>query len=308
MGFAPAEPYQHAGAFLRWIENGCHAGMQYMAREPQRRYDIRAWEPWTASVIVVAVDYGRATPSVPDTAGRIARYAMGRDYHRWMKKRLIRFGRRLPDLVGAPVRWRPFVDTAPVLERELAMRAGLGWIGKNTMLISPKLGSYLFLGGIVVDIHLPPDTAATHHCGTCTRCMDACPTQAIVAPFVVDARRCIAYHTIESREPIPPEISRAMGNRVFGCDICQEVCPMNRPRDPADPRRSCAANLPDIDERPSMHLPLAELVDISETDFRSVFGGTPVVRAGRDGLRRSARAAMSGQRETDSELLPPQQR
>lgn len=292
VGFAPAEPSAYAAEFDAWLAAGYHAGMSYMARRAECRANIAKWYPAVRAVIMVAVNYYVPIVVRPGCV-RIARYALGRDYHRWLKRRVILLGRALPGLANAPVQWRPFVDAAPILERELAERAGLGWIGKNAMLINPRIGSYLLLGGLAIDMAVPPDPPMRAHCGTCTRCMDACPTGAIVRPHVVDARRCIAYHTIESRAPIPGSVAVAMGDRLFGCDICQEVCPMNRePGHGAHPnlrpsRESTCQPRPKI-----LNLRAHELVNMEDEDIRDLFAGTPVLRATPAGIRRSAAAVL----------------
>lgn len=289
-GFAPAEPPACAQAYADWLQKGFHSGMTYMAREPEVRLDIRRWAQGAQSVLVVAKNY-YVPVKFPVGTLIIARYALGEDYHLWMKKRLISLGRRISELLEHQVHWRTFLDTAPVLERAYAMGAGIGWIGKNAMLIHPRLGSYLFLGGIVLDLPLPPDPVMQDHCGRCRRCLDACPTGAIVAPRVVDARLCLAYHTIETRTPIPPDIRKALGRRFFGCDICQEVCPMNR-----EPEVSRHPNLVPTQEarcQPRsilLGLTAERILSMSDAELLRLCRRSALRRAGFVGLRRTAYA------------------
>ena len=221
-------------AHLRdWLAQGLYGSMHWMARHGDKRSRPSALIPGTLRVISVGLDYGRNDEQEAWTTladGRrayVARYALGRDYHKLMRQRLQTLADRIQDEIG-PFGHRVFVDSAPVLERALARNAGLGWIGKHTCLIDHNGGSWFFLGEIYVDLPLPIDTPASAHCGTCTRCIDVCPTQAIVAPYQLDARRCISYLTIEHEGPIDEALRPAMGNRIFGCDDCQLVCPWNK--------------------------------------------------------------------------------
>ncbi len=214
-----------------WLEAGFQGEMEYMARHGTKRSRPAELEPGTVSVISARMDYlpeGAAAEGVLATSqlGYISRYALGRDYHKLLRKRLQRLAERIAEEVG-PFGHRVFVDSAPVLEKALAEKAGLGWIGKHSNLLGRK-GSWFFLGEIYVDLALPTDTAVGNHCGRCTACMDLCPTQAIVAPYQVDARRCISYLTIELRGAIPVELRPSLGNRIYGCDDCQLACPWNR--------------------------------------------------------------------------------
>jgi epoxyqueuosine reductase len=242
VGIAPVRASDHAAFYRAWLEAGRHGTMDYLARPDavQRRADPAAAWPGLRSAVVVALNYyPGAEPAAAAGAGSgiIARYARGRDYHRVMKKKLLRLLAWLEAEVGRELPLaRAYVDTGPVLERELAQRAGLGWFGRNTMLIHPRRGSYFFLGSLLLDIELAPDAPfAADHCGTCAACVSACPTGALLgrdatgAP-AMDATRCISYLTIEHRGPIPRELRPLLGNRVFGCDICQEVCPWNSPK------------------------------------------------------------------------------
>ena len=217
-----------------WLANGYHGEMQYMARHGRKRSRPALLVPGTLSVISVALNYlPSAAATMPDVLadGRrayIARYALGRDYHKVLRGRLRRLAAQVAAIVG-PFGHRVFTDSAPVLERALARNAGLGWIGKHTNLLHRTHGSWFFLGEIYTDLALPPDPPQVeNYCGTCTRCIEVCPTRAIIAPYVLDARRCISYLTIESKQPIPLELRPLIGNRVFGCDDCQIFCPWNR--------------------------------------------------------------------------------
>ncbi len=215
-----------------WLARGLHGSMDWMARHGDKRARPGELIPGTLRVISVGMDYGRDPAQAWDTLEQgerayVARYALGRDYHKLMRNRLQALADRIAALVGA-FGHRVFVDSAPVLERALARNAGLGWIGKHTCLIDRDGGSWFFLGEIYVDLPLPVDAPATEHCGTCRRCIDICPTQAIVAPYRLDARRCIAYLTIEHEGAIDEALRPLIGNRIFGCDDCQLVCPWNK--------------------------------------------------------------------------------
>ena len=237
VGIASPEPSAHLPFYERWLSKGRHGEMAYLARPDAlaRRADLRRTLAEVRSVVVVGMDYlaDREEGQHPPDVGVIARYARGRDYHRVLEGKLRALLEHIARRAAAAVTGRAYVDTGPLLERELAQRAGLGWFGKNTMLINPRRGSWFFLGALLVDVELEPDRPfADDHCGSCTRCLEACPTGALLgrdragAP-VMDARRCISYLTIEQRGTIPVELRAAIGNRVYGCDICQEVCPFN---------------------------------------------------------------------------------
>jgi len=230
VGFAPADPSRFRDYFRRWLDEGRHGEMEYLAKRFEVRVDPRAYLPGARSAICLAINYYTDLQPVPDEQrsgqGRVARYALGEDYHVHLKDRLY----ELADWIrqAAPeAQTRASVDTAPVLERELAARAGIGWIGKNTCVIHPRVGSFILLGQILTTLELPADEPATDHCGTCTRCIDSCPTSAI-RPYEMDAARCISYLTIEHRGEIDPSLQRQIGDWVYGCDICQDVCPHNR--------------------------------------------------------------------------------
>lgn len=270
--------------FRDWLRQGYYGSMEYLPRRESAYEHPRGVQVGVRSIIVAAMNYGPGSSSrktSPD-AGRIAAYAQGlHDYHDILRDRLRQLGDELRRWIPE-ARTRIAVDTAPLLERDLARRAGLGWFGKNTMLINKNMGSYFFLGGILTDAELPADPVhAASHCGTCTRCLDACPTDAFVAPYVLDARRCLSHLTIEmSRDPIPEPLREGVGNWLFGCDVCQEVCPWNRK---ASPTVELAFQPRD------QELPLAEeLLEMGEEEFRKRFSQTPFSRPGRVAMARNA--------------------
>ena len=223
---------QHEQYLERWLAQGFHGEMEYMARHGSKRSRPAELQPGTLRVITARMDYLAAdthTEAVLNdpTRAYVSRYALGRDYHKLIRRRLTQLGEKIQSEIG-PFGYRAFVDSAPVLEKALAEKSGLGWIGKHTLLLDRSAGSWFFLGEIYTDLPLPVDPPVTPHCGQCRACIDICPTQAIVAPYQLDARKCISYLTIELHGPIPEELRRPMGNRVFGCDDCQLVCPWNR--------------------------------------------------------------------------------
>lgn len=278
LGITDTDLGDHESHLKRWLAAGYHGEMDYMARHGDKRTRPAELEPGTRRVISVRMDY--LPPEVETTRmlarperAYVARYALGRDYHKLIRKRLTQLAKRLEAEIG-PFGFRAFVDSAPVMERALAQRSGLGWFGKNAMILHPKAGSLFFLGELYTDLALPLDAPYEGaHCGSCTRCLDQCPTGAIVRDGVVDARRCISYLTIEKHGPIPLEFRRAMGNRVFGCDDCQLVCPFTR-----FTRASREA-----DFAPRHALDRARLVDLfnwSEAEFLTHTRGSPLRRLG----------------------------
>lgn len=294
-GIAGAEPSAFAEAYQEWAEQGFAGEMHYLTRDMRRRFDPSELLPNARSIIVVGMNYasaeGAGTPTdmEPDRA-IFARYARGDDYHDVMTPRLRELLAYLKELAGEGAEGRVYVDTGPLLEREVAQRAGLGWFGKNTLLINTKRGSYFLLGEIITNVPLPRDSPAIGGCGTCTRCIDACPTQAIVAPYKLDARRCISYLTIELKGAVPEEFRPAIaesGNRIFGCDICQEVCPFNI-------RRAVPTEEPALQPREIANYPrLTELMALGEEEFREKFRKSPVKRTKRRGLLRNVAAALA---------------
>jgi epoxyqueuosine reductase len=265
-----------------WLERGFAGEMAYMSRHAEARRHPSAILPNVRSVVMLAINYKPAErPGAPAPRFRLARYARGLDYHDVLRARLkILLGWLQQQAPGC--RGRCVVDTAPLLERDFARRAGLGWFGKNTMILNKRLGSYFFLGALLLDIDLRPDHPhVASHCGTCTACLDACPTQAFTAAGEMDARRCISYLTIELRGPIPAELRAPTGEWLFGCDVCQEVCPWNH--------KAPAATEPAWEERPDLEtMSLADLLALSPAEFRACFRGTALARAGRGGLLRNA--------------------
>lgn len=268
--------------FERWLQRGHSGEMAWLRRDAALRKDTRLPKRGARSAIVVALDYGGRQP-----AGTLARYARGRDYHGVMKERLYGLLRWIESETGTRVSGRPYVDTGPILERDLARLAGLGWFGRNTLLIHPKRGSFLFLGALFVDLELEPDAPfAEEHCGTCRRCIDACPTEAIADGGVLDATRCISYLTIEKRGAIPVEWRKSIGSLVYGCDICQDVCPWNV-------RFASEARDPDLTTGSLEGSPdPVLLLRMDDDGFQRRFGGTAVTRAGRQGLARNAAVAL----------------
>ncbi len=239
-GVTTADPPAGGRHLASWLAEGCHGTMAYLARNADVRLDPRRFLPGARSVVCVAMSYHDPPTGVAmetDAAVSIAAYARRPDYHRVIRKRLLRLGRFLAERVPE-ASWRPAVDTAPVLEKEFAARAGLGWIGKNSCLVNRTLGSWTLLGELVTDVELPPDRPENDHCGRCSACLDACPTGAFTAARRLDARRCLAYVTIEHRGPLPGSVLPSLGDRLFGCDSCQDACPWNRRARPA-----CAAPL-----------------------------------------------------------------
>jgi epoxyqueuosine reductase len=236
VGIALVQDPPHGEAFSAWLRQGHHGTMAYLARTAEHRLHPAALLPWARSVVAVAVRHDtRHTQQAVGAApcGRVARYARGEDYHEVLEDILDRLLEFLRGETGQPLLGRRFVDAGPVLDREVAVRAGLGWYGKNTNLLSAGLGSSFVLGELFLDLDLTPDRPVRDRCGTCRLCLDACPTRAFVAPYVLDARRCISYLTIELKGAIPPELRPLMGAHVFGCDICQDVCPYNVRRRPS---------------------------------------------------------------------------
>ena len=275
-----ADPPEHADSFRRWVEAG-HAGtMGYLERRLPERADPRRVLADARSVVTVALNYYQG--EAEDVSWKpVARYAWGRDYHDVMTPRLEALARFIGEAAGA--RGKCYVDTGPLLERDLAARAGLGWVGKNTMLLNPALGSWFFIGVLLTTAELVHGEPLPDRCGTCRACLDACPTDAFVAPYVLDARRCISYLTIEHRGDIEPALAAKMGEWEFGCDICQDVCPWNR-RAPVT--REAAF-------RPSAPYPgAAAVARMDDEAFRARFAGTPLTRPKAQGMRRNAGIAL----------------
>ncbi len=304
VGIAPAEPPPDAERLPEWLERGYAGEMAWLGRRAEERGDPRRVLPGARSAVVVGVVYdpGDEVGAPAPGRGRIARYAGGEDYHEVLGGRLRAFGDALEAAAGRAVRRRAYVDTGPVLERPLAARAGLGWIGKNTLLIHPRLGSYLFLGVLLTDLDLEPDESEPDHCGTCRACLDACPTGAFPEPRVLDARRCLSYTTIELRGSIPEPLRGPQQDRVFGCDVCQEVCPWNlrsRREVPADPTGLRSRLAPRaVWVRPQLEW----LLSLDEDAWRAATRRTALRRARHRGLLRNALVAAGNL--GDPALLP----
>ena len=297
-GIATLGSVETADVFEQWLAEG-HAGeMDYLARGAEKRRDTRLPVEGAKSAIVVGMDYGGREPSGP-----VARYARGDDYHDIMVERLRELHRWIERELGHSVAGKAYVDTGPVLERDLARRAGLGWFGKNTMLINPRIGSFLFLGELLLDVELAPDEPfASDHCGTCTRCLDACPTGALTAPRVLDATTCVSYLTIELKGAIAEELRPKIGELLYGCDVCQEVCPWNV---------RFALQLREEAFRPRAVLAgkdaatfAAELLTMSDEEFRIAFKGSPMKRVKLRGLKRNAAVVIGNLGDANDDEAP----
>lgn len=290
-----------AGEHLnRWLSNGFHADMDYMHKHGSKRYQPAALVPDTISVISVRLDYmppnSKPYESIlkePENAA-ISRYALGRDYHKVIRNKLKKLTQQVIQEIG-PFGHRVFTDSAPVMEKAIAEKAGLGWIGKHSNLINSKTGSYFFLGEIYTDLPLEPDKKASFHCGSCTQCIQDCPTGAIVAPFQVDANKCISYLTIENKGSIPIEFRHAIGNRIYGCDDCQVVCPWNK----------FTHNTQETDFHPRHHLDDIDLLTLfnwTEAEFLKKTEGSPIRRIGYDAWQRNIAVAL-GNAKPNKEII-----
>jgi epoxyqueuosine reductase len=283
VGITTLGPVGTAPAFDEWVAAGRAGEMHYLPRGAEKRRDTRLPYDGAMSAIVVGMNYGGAEPPGP-----VARYARGDDYHDVMIGKLNALHAWLGEQVGAPVRGKAYVDTGPILERDLARRAGLGWFGKNTNLINPRIGSFFFLGALLVELELPPSAPfEADRCGSCTRCLDACPTNALVAPRELDATRCISYLTIELKGAIPEELRGALGDLLYGCDICQDVCPWNEKFATALPEGSPFAPRGALGGKDARTL-ARELLAMSQEKFAAAFSGSPMKRAKLRGLKRNA--------------------
>lgn len=284
----------------RWLAQGHHGAMDYMAQHGTKRSRPTELVPGTLRIISARLDYLTRSTRLPETilkdpgSGYISRYALGRDYHKLVRNRLQKLAKQIEQEVG-PFGYRAFVDSAPVMEKALAKKAGLGWRGKHSLLLNRDTGSFFFLGELFTDLPLPVDEPVSAHCGTCTRCLDACPTQAIIAPYQVDARRCISYLTVELKGSIPIELRPLMGNRIYGCDDCQLVCPWNR----------FAKQTQEPDFVPRQGLDNATLVELfawSEEEFLKRLEGSAIRRIGYECWLRNIAVAL-GNAPTSSEVI-----
>ena len=275
-------------AALERVNEGLMDGLPWYTAERVRKANSpRKLLEDARSVVSLAMsyNYGEAEPEGRGPQGKVARYAWGEDYHEVMKKRLREFVAALPDLAGQPVKTRIFVDDGPMNDRAAAERAGVGWFGKNTNILNPTYGSWLLLGQVITDLDLVPDVPLKKNCGECVRCIDDCPTGAIVAPYVIDNRKCISFLTIELRGPIPRDLRPLMGDWVFGCDICQDVCPVNW--------KAAPALEPAFRKRHDFDAPaLLPLLELDDEGFRERFRGSPIKRAKRVGLQRNVCVAL----------------
>ncbi|AEF55619.1 tRNA epoxyqueuosine(34) reductase QueG [Marinomonas posidonica] len=291
---------QHKDQFNNWLDKGYHAGMDYLANHGDMRFYPEQLHPGTRRVISLRMHY---LPQSVETVKRlhtkekayIARYALGRDYHKLIRKRLTQLAKKIEAKIGDHG-YRAFVDSAPILERQIAEQAGMGWIGKNTLLLTPKAGSWFLLGEIFTNLPLPVDGATkTRHCGSCDACLTQCPTDAFVEPWVLDASKCISYLTIEHKGPIPEELRDKMGNRIFGCDDCQLVCPWTK----------FAKYTEEEDFQPRHNLDSSDLVELfqwNEETFLKNTEGSPIRRTGYENWQRNIAVALGNAKTTDDIL------
>lgn len=286
-------PSQRVEFFKSWLDREHHADMQYLERRTELRFDPREILPGARSVLCVALRYhplGEERDCGGDLWPGVARYARGDDYHLFMKKRVAQLAERI-ETAFPTTKTRYYVDTGPILERELAARAGLGSVGKNTMLLDPEMGSWFLLGEILLTMDLEPDVAGSDLCGTCTACLEACPTGALPAPYRLDSRLCISYWTIEHRGDIPPDVRPLLGSWVFGCDVCQEVCPVNTGLSSEDhPEFAVPAHRKSLE--------LTDLMTMSRETYTESFRKSPMKRAKLEGLQRNAAIAMGNSKST----------
>jgi len=275
----------HTNYFQKWLSDGNHAGMDWMERTAQRRVDPNLVLPGIRSVVVLAMNYyqGEAPPTSTEGAcGTVARYAWGDDYHEMMESRLRVLATQMEQWGG---KQKCYVDTGPVLERDFAALSGLGWHGKSTMLLNRKLGTWFFLAEILTTLDFPPDETEKDHCGKCTRCIEACPTGAIFAPYQLDARKCISYLTIENKGPIPLEFRKAIGDRIYGCDDCLDACPWNR--------FAAISHEATFQAREGTSgLLLRDFLSLDDVGFRQIFRGSPIKRIKRPRFLRNVCVAL----------------
>jgi len=301
--FTTADPPPSAGHFQRWLEDGRQGEMAYLARNAHKRIDPDQVLSQARTIVILAASYHRAETATGDEGragtGEIARYARYSDYHEVLRDRLRQLTNYVNELGGEGTKSLWYVDTGPFLERDLAQRAGLGFVGKHTNLISRQLGNWIFLAEIITTAEIAPDRSEKNHCGSCTRCIAACPTQAIAAPFQLDARRCISYLTIELKGSIPVEFRPAIGRRIYGCDDCLAACPWNRfAKEGRVMKEHVRADL-DVPD-------LLDLLSLDEITFKQRFAGTPMLRTKRRGILRNVCVALGNIGDVDA--LPALQR
>lgn len=283
LGITSMEQPKHYNNYLQWTEKGYAGEMWYLTEEERKkkRGDLSGVFPAAKSVMLAAFSY-KPQNDQHKTNAKFARYGWGRDYHKFVKKKLQQLMDWMENESGEKIEYRIYVDTGPILEKSLAERAGLGWIGKNTCLIHQKFGSYLFLGEVLLDLDLASDEVATQHCGSCTRCLDACPTNAFIAPFQMDATKCISYHTIENKSlDMPNEISENLNGWVAGCDICQEVCPWNQ--------KAPATTLEELKPGSHLNLSLEKILTLTQEEYDQAFEHTSFKRIPLEKLKANAR-------------------
>ncbi|MFH1131519.1 MAG: tRNA epoxyqueuosine(34) reductase QueG [Pseudomonadota bacterium] len=284
VGFASTEPLLHNDFLQQWLDRGMGADMQFMSRSRHERAYPKSLLTSAQSAIVVVAQYcSCANDDVPDDHGKIARYARGKDYHLVLHQRLHDLENQIRTLVSTPFESKVIVDTAPLLERELAMAAGVGFIGKNTMLITPGVGSYTVIGTLLVSLQFPPDRRSTARCGRCDLCIKACPTKALAAPYLVDARNCVSYLTIEHRGPIPKHLGAKFGSWVFGCDDCQQICPFNSPT-----KHSPSPNTELCPNNAMASIKLSTLEKLRSGDYRRLVRARSLARTPRQSLIRNS--------------------
>ena len=288
VGISPVHQPTHGESFAEWLRRDYHGEMEYMARTAEKRLHPGEFLPWARSAVSVALNYNTSygrEAEAEGIRGWVSRYAWGDDYHDVMHAKLTRLLEYVRAEAGNEVQGRIFVDAGPVLDREAGARAGIGWYGKNTNLLSMQIGSFFFLGELFLSLDLEWDRPIRDRCGQCRLCLDACPTNAFVGPYVLDARKCISYLTIELKGAIPRELRPLMGNHIFGCDICQDVCPYNTKVKPTKEQA--------FHPREGLHAPeLIPLLSLSETEFKAKFAGSPILRAKRRGFLRNVCVAL----------------
>jgi epoxyqueuosine reductase len=296
VGISPVGPFPENQFYKEWLARGFAGEMKYMGREPEKRENILNVLPEARSVIACGLnyntDYPYSTEEDDKSGGWISRYAWGDDYHEIVKDKLTVLQDFIRGIVSQEVKSRLYVDTGPVLDRVYGKYSGIGWYGKNTCLINQEIGSWIFIGEIITNLELDYDSPVPDRCGTCRMCIDACPTGALLEPYVLDSRLCISYLTIEQRGRIPVELREKLGNNIYGCDICQDVCPWNR--------KAEITNDSSFQPRGGLYNPdLSSFSNLSEEEFRRIFKGSPIKRAKRNGLLRNVMIAMGNSRNKD---------